>query len=343
MHRADKAILRLTLGMGLCILITYGLALPLPHLSSLVVIMLLCKPGPPLSTMKGLMIGGALMVLMGTGVLMVPLLQHYGTSAMLLIALLLFGLFYLGLKNGNPLLLLLVATLTLIPVAGTASQALAFVVIQALAIGIILGAFISSVSHNLFPDEGAPLPKPEHLSPDNAGWVALRAVIIVLPVLVMALQDPAHYLAAIMKTVALSQQACTTQARNAGKELVGSTLMGALIAALAWFGLALLPSLWMLMLWVMLICLWLGRRLFRIVPSRLPASFWSNALMTVIILLGPAIQDSANGKDVMQASLFRLALFILVSCYAWGAIWVLERWRAGRRNGIAMIPREPHP
>jgi hypothetical protein len=50
----------------------------------------------------------------------------------------------------------------------------------------------------------------------------------------------------------------------------------------------------------------------------------------MMILLGPAIQDSANGKDVLQASLFRLGLFLLVACYAWGAVWVLERWRAGR-------------
>lgn len=330
MHRADKAVLRLTLGLGLSVFITYGLALPQPHLSCLVVILLLCKPGPPLSPIKGLLMGGVLMGLMASGVLMVPLLEHYGASALMLIALILFGLFYLGLKSGNPLLTLLVITFTLVPVAGVADQALAFMVIQALATGVMLGAFIGTVSHNLFPDEPSQGAKPAYLSPENASWVALRAVIIVLPILVLALQDPSHYLAAIMKTVALSQQACTTNARNAGKELIGSTLVGALVAAIAWSGLALWPNLWMLMLWVMATSLWLGVRLFRIKTSRVAPSFWVNALMTMMILLGPAIQDSANGKDVLQASLFRLGLFLLVACYAWGAVWVLERWRAGR-------------
>ncbi|MFM4648960.1 DUF2955 domain-containing protein [Aeromonas bivalvium] len=334
MHKADKAVLRLTLGLGLSVMVTYGLAWPLPHLSCLVVILLLCRPGPPLPPLKGLLMAGVLSLLMGGGVLMVPLLQHYGVSALLLIALVLYGLFYLGLKSGNPLLTLLVITFTLVPVAGLAEQALAFVVIQALAIGVLLGAFIGTISHHLFPD-GEPVAKPVYLSPQNATWVALRAVIIVLPVLVLALQDPGHYLAAIMKTVALGQQACTTQARHAGKELIGSTLVGALVAAIAWSGLALWPNLWMLMLWIMAASLWLGVRLFRVKGSRVAPSFWSNALLTMMILLGPAIQDSANGKDVLQASLFRLGLFLLVAGYAWVAIWALERWRMRRPNSLS--------
>jgi hypothetical protein len=59
-----------------------------------------------------------------------------------------------------------------------------------------------------------------------------------------------------------------------------------------------------------------------------PPSFWSNALITLLILLGPAIEDSANGKDVFKASATRICLFVGVALYAWGTIWVLERWRA---------------
>jgi hypothetical protein len=65
---------------------------------------------------------------------------------------------------------------------------------------------------------------------ENARWVAWRGTLIVMPVFVLALTNPSFYMAAIMKTVALGQQAGETDARNAGRELVGSTLMGALIA-----------------------------------------------------------------------------------------------------------------
>jgi hypothetical protein len=137
-----------------------------------------------------------------------------------------------------------------------------------------------------------------------------------------------------MKTVALGQQAGSTNARSAGRELVGSTLMGGWMAALVWIGLSLWPSLWMLMLWIVAAALWVGARLFGVKATVFPASFWSNALITMLILLGPAIEDSANGKDVFKASATRICLFVGVALYAWGMVWVLERWRASRSGAL---------
>jgi hypothetical protein len=56
----------------------------------------------------------------------------------------------------------------------------------------------------------------------------------------------------------------------------------------------------------------------------IPPSFWSNALVTMLILLGPEIEDRANGKDV----------FVGVALYAWGTVWALERWRASRSEAF---------
>ena len=149
-----------------------------------------------------------------------------------------------------------------------------------------------------------------------------------MPVFVLALTNPSFYLAAIMKTVALGQQAGETDARHAGRELVGSTLMGALIAFVVWFGLSLWPSLWMLMLWLMAAALWAGSALFGARPTRYRPSFWSNALITSLILLGPAIEDSASGKSVLEGAAMRVSLFVGVALYAWATVWALERWRA---------------
>jgi hypothetical protein len=63
-------------------------------------------------------------------------------------------------------------------------------------------------------------------------------------------------------------------------------------------------------------------------------SFWSNALVTMLILLGPAIEDAAVGKDVYAASATRVALFVAVALYAWATVWVLERWRASRSKAL---------
>ena len=94
-----------------------------------------------------------------------------------------------------------------------------------------VGVLVSAVSHALFPDPPAAAPRRADLRArpiaSTARWIALRATLIVMPVFVLALTDPSFYLAAVMKTVALGQQAGETDARSAGRELVGSTLMGA--------------------------------------------------------------------------------------------------------------------
>ena len=155
--------------------------------------------------------------------------------------------------------------------AGVADQALVTALSVAFAVGLGTGVLVSGVSHAFFPDApgaGHVAAAPAPVSPETASWIALRATLVVMPVFVLALTNPALYLAAIIKTVTLGQQAGSTSARSAGRELVGSTLMGALMAALVWFGLSLRPNLWMLMLWMVAAALWAGARLFGVRPRR---------------------------------------------------------------------------
>lgn len=337
MEQADKAVLRLAIGLALAVLVAYGLALPMPFVACLLAVMVLCKPGPPIPMSKGAAIALLLAVLVLAGVVMVPLLEHYALSGVLLTGAALYGLFFFGIRTANPLTLILVVSFTLIPVAGVADQALVSVLSVAVSVGVLLGIVVSGVSHAFFPDPPAPLGERQGrptISRETAGWIALRATVIVVPVFVLALSDPSFYLAAIMKTVALGQQAGSAKARSAGRELVGSTLMGAWMALLVWFGLSVWPNLWMLMLWMSGAALWSGARIFGLKASAFPPSFWTNALLTLLILLGPAIEDSANGKDVLAASAVRVVLYVGVSLYAWATVWVLERWRASRPRAL---------
>ena len=252
------------------------------------------------------------------------------------------GLFYTGLLRANPLTMVLVIAFTVMPVVGVMDQGMVGMIGLSLATGLATGTLTSAVSHAFFPDPrvaktarpAAPVP-----DRDTANWIALRATLVVMPVFVLALTNPSFYMAAIMKTVALGQQAGETDARSGGRELVGSTLMGAWIAALVWFGLSLWPCLWMLVLWLMAAALWAGSGMFRTRRTAFRPSFWSNALITSLLLLGPAIEDSAAGKGVFEASLVRVTLFVGVALYAWGTVWILERWRDVRAGPLCS---EPH-
>ena len=334
-HPADKAVLRLAIGLGLAAAVAYGAALPLPYVVCLMAVLVLGKPGPPMPPLKGLATAVVLAGLVSAGVLMVPLLEHYPPAGVLLTGGILYTLFFLGRRTASPLTLVLVVAFTLIPVAGVAEQGLVTALAGSLALGIVLGSVVGGISHAFFPDPPGAGPgkrPPPAVDRDTAHWIALRGTLVVLPMFVLALTNPASYLATIMKGVALGQQAGALDTRSAGRELVGSTLAGAGIALVVWFGLALHPTLWMLVLWLAAAALWTGARLYRVRPSLFPPSFWNDALVTAIILAGPAIEDSANGKDLFAASAMRVSLFVALALYAWAMVWLLEGWRARKRN-----------
>jgi hypothetical protein len=50
---ADKAVLRLAVGLGLAVLVAYGFALQMPHVVCLMAMIVLCKPGPPIPPVSG--------------------------------------------------------------------------------------------------------------------------------------------------------------------------------------------------------------------------------------------------------------------------------------------------
>ena len=334
MTRGDKACLRLALGLGLATFVAYGLALKAPFVVCVMAVLVLCKPGPPMPLVKGAIVALVFAALVAAGVLMVPLLEHYAAAGVLLTAVVLYTVFHAGQKGSGALVTPLVLSFAMIPVAGVAEQALVPLLSLTLAAGLVVGTLVNALSSALFPDPPQAVQATQGSTPraasDTAAWIALRGTIIVMPVFVLALTNPSFYLAAVMKTAMLGQQAGETHAGAAGRELVGSTLMGAFIAMLAWLGLSLWPSLWMLVLWLMAAALWAGSAMFGVRRTRFRPSFWSNALVTALILLGPAIEDSASGKSVIEGAVMRTGLFVGVAFYATATVWVLERWRTVR-------------
>ena len=330
--RAQRA-LRLASGTALCLAVSFGLALPLPFIAPIFALLLLAQLNHPLPFKAGLGLTLMLMLATGSGLLLIPLLRYYPFSGVLLIGLCLFLAFRHGLSGGNGLVTtFLVIGLTMISAAGTADFALALMVINALVQNLLLAVLVLPLSHWLFPEpaDAPALPAEPTLPAEEVGWVALRATLVVLPAYLLALINPAGYMAIILKSVSLGQQSCTTTARGAARELLGSTLLGGLLAILFWWALGLFVHLWMFFLWMLLVGLLLARKLYRLSPTRQSPGFWQNSLVTMIILLGLSVQDSANGDDVYSAFALRMGLFIAISLYAWLMVYLLDRYRQRR-------------
>ena len=272
-------------------------------------------------------------VTLSVGLLLIPLLNYYPLSALMLVALGLFFSFYVTVNLGKALVgTLLTVGITLISAAGTVSSALAVAVIYALIIGIGLAILCQWIVYPFFPEDppGDDGEKDIPVAAVPGRWIAARATLIVLPPYLLALTNPSMYLPLIMKSVSLGLQGSEVTARTAGRELIGSTFLAGCFAILFWFALKIAPNLWFFFFWMLLFGLYFSGKIYQVVPTRYPASFWLNVATTMLILLGPAVEDSANGKDVQAAFAVRMGLFLAVTFYAWAAIALLERLRNNR-------------
>jgi hypothetical protein len=326
--------LRLAFGTALCVAISFGLGLPIPMIAPVLAVFLLSMVNQPLSLKASLGLAIVVMATTGSSLLLIPVLRYYAFSGVLLIGLLLFLTFRFGLRGGNNLVVTFLAIgLTMIPAAGVFDFGLALAVVEALVKGMLAAVLVLAVCHWLFPEtDGEPPPGGIPAPEPQAGWIALRAALVVLPAFLLALTNPAAYLPVVMKAVSLGRQTCTTTAREAGQELLGSTLLGGLLAVLFWYALGLFVHLWMFFLWMLLFGLLVARRLYRLVPTRYAPSFWLNTLVTLIILLGQSVEDSVAGKDVVTAFLVRMGLFIGITLYAWLMIVLLDSRGFARRG-----------
>ena len=342
MHPQARWVFRLSLTVALALLLGYAMNMALPFLPPIFALMLSAKPGPamPLKALVGLSL--VVLITSGLGILLIPLLLAYPMTALMVVALGLFLSFYVTVNLGKALVgAFLTVGITLISAAGTVSDQLATLVIQDLLLSIALAILCQWLVYPWFAADPAPA-NPDSEAPstdDQSTWIALRGTLIIFPAYLLVLTNPMAYLPVIMKSVGLVQQGSMLDARNAGRELLGSTFLAGLLAVLFWSALKLAPNLWSFFWLMLLTMVWAAARIYQVRPSRYPASFWVNTIVTMLILLGPAVQDSANGKDVVTAFAVRMSLFVAVTLYAWLAIWLLESWRGRRmRRSRADLP-----
>ncbi len=328
MHIGARRAFRVSLTTALALVAGYSLALNMPYMAPLFGFLLTVapKPPPPLKGLFGLLV--VVSVMTGAGLLLIPVLEHYPATGLLLVLLGLFVANYVSLNLGKPPVgSLLVIGMTLITMVGTLSYALAVALVQELLVSIAVAVVCQWLVYPWFPEDGGPAPEPPATAPLQSSWLAARTTLIVFPSYLLGLTNPTAYAPIIMKSVALGQQANETHARRAGVELLGSTFHAGVLAILFWFALKLMPNLWMFFLLALGFTLYGVSRLYGIIPNRHEPTYWQNVIVTLFILIGPAVADSANGKDPYEAFAVRMALFTGVTLYAWATLTLLERLR----------------
>ena len=330
MPLAERRTLRFAGVVALSLAAAYGFGFDLPFFAPLFAVMVAAKPAPPPGLKALLALVVTVVVTTGVGLFLIPMLRNYALSAVLIIASGLYLSNVLTVKRGQALIgMLLAMGLTLIPALGLVDYSVAATAASALARGLAIAVICQWIVYPFFPEDTVTIKDPAPVAfAGQSGWVVLRATLMVLPPLLLTFSNPTSYMPTILKTVALGQQGSMLDARQAGRELLGSTLLAGLFAILFWFALKMWPTLWMFFLWMLLAGIYVGAKLCGAIATRHAPSYWINVAVTMLILVGPAVEDSAAGKDAFQASAVRFSLFLAVTLYAWAAIATLEHLRS---------------
>jgi hypothetical protein len=337
MEIAHRRILRLALGVSLSLFASQLISWPLSFIMPLITMVLLLFPIPVPSLKQAAMfiLALALPMYLCTALLL-PLFEMSRLSAILLLLLAWFGCFYYSAHGGPAIIgLFMTAGIAMVVAIGSVSIDIMLIASANLSFGTIAGILFVWLAHALLPDlpgtfAMARPQEQEKPSDKQAQRDAFRALVIVFPVVLFCLysSDSVSYLALMIKVASMGQQASTDHSRAMGRSLLESTFWGGLAAVVCWQLLAINPSLLFYCLLIALVMLIMGVRVFQGAGLHPRGEMWVYALITMLVVLGPSVQDGQMGQDASSAFYFRLFLFGVIAVYGSAAVAVFDAfWR----------------
>ena len=84
-----------------------------------------------------------------------------------------------------------------------------------------------------------------------------------------------------------------------------------------------------------------GRRIFAGKGMHADAGTWSYAYLTMIVILAPAVMDTASGSSADAAFWSRLLMFVLATLYGVAAVYVVDAFRPAPGTGESTRAARP--
>jgi len=342
----SRRILRLALGSALSMGFAQLLNWPLSFIAAIFTMLLLALPiGAP--TLKGgVKFVMALVIPAYAGMLLLPLLEYARWAGVLLVTLALFGSFYYSARGGSPIMgMFMTVGITIVVTVGSVSADVMLIVVNGVAVSAASGIAFVMLAHALLPDLPAPQSSGGANKPTVAGKPsresarknALRSLMVVLPVVIIFLfiSSSTSYVVVMIKVASMGQQANSEVTRAMGRQQLESTVWGGIGAIIAFQLLSIYPSLLLFCLLISLACLVYGTGIFHGPGMHPRGSMWSYALLTLIIVLTPAVTSSG---DASSAFYTRLMLFIIIAVYGTISVAVFDAfWPVNKKKTTSII------
>jgi uncharacterized membrane protein YgaE (UPF0421/DUF939 family) len=350
MDPAHRRALKLAIGTALALLYSQWVNWGQAYITAVLTATILALPLPAPSLRTAGAITVALMIALLTGLCLLLPIHYMAAAGVILIGLGLFGIFYYGARGGSAIIVsFMTIGLAVVPALGSESIDGAVMISQSLVKAIVAGIGFVWIAHAIFPESPetkaqfaamqaarARLPKPDRTPALEA---ALRGVFVTFPVLLFFLLVPetSKYLAVLIKSATLGQQANVGSTAKTAKSMMLSTLIGGLGSMILWAILRIWPSLIVYVLGILLAGLVLGRRVFAGKGLAPDGQMWSYAYVTLLVILGPAVvatPDSGDPADVRFS--VRIAMFLVVTFYGILAVFLFDIF-TGRLDRNARI------
>jgi hypothetical protein len=335
------------------------MAWPLSFIAPVFTLFLLGLPMPAPNLKAGIILVVALVAPMLLGMALLPFLTWMRPIAVLLVALILFHLFYFTSASGKAILgSLLTLSISVVLAVGSVNISALPALVMALGFSALSGMAFVWLAHAVLPDfppEAGTAPsrpaKPPTPTKKEASQIALRAMLIVFPValFIMFSSSSPSYIAVMIKVSSMGLQSSAEQNKKLGMSLLESTFWGGVGAIIGWQLIAIWPNLVFFSLLVALACLVYGRGIFQGPGLHPKNQMWSYALLTMVVLLVPAVSDSLGGSNAMSAFWSRLWLFMGIAAYgtaaaaAFDALWLSRPGPEPESNQATGQARQPEP
>jgi len=335
---AHRRVLRLALGTSLALWYSQAIAWDMSFIAPVLTLTLLGLPLPPLKLKAGVALVLVVALSLNAGLLLLPVILNYRVAGLLMLALALYWCFYYTARGGNQLLgTFATIGLALATAVGSVSLDALLAVIQGVVLGAAVGVAFVWLAHLLLPDPdyaSASMPTPPAASADldEARRSAFRSLAIILPIALWFLlsSQSAAFAPVMIKVAAMAQQATNEATRKAARSLINSTILGGVGAIIAWNLLRIHPSLTLYTLLVALAALQFGRRTFEGNGLHPDAETWSYGFLTMVVILAPAVLDSAMGASADVKFHERLIMFAGATAYAVVAVYVFDALEPGQ-------------
>jgi len=335
-------ILRLAFGTSSSLWFSQAVAWDMSFIAPVITMFMLAVPLPAPNLKGGIGFVAALTLSLLASLLLLPTILNQPMVGLLLLILALYWSFYYTAKGGSAIIgTFLTVGIAVATAVGTVSIDAVLAVIQGVGFGAFAGIAFVWVAHAIIPDlladagpAAAPAKPPAPAAPDlfEARWNAFRSLAIVLPIAVWFLLSSAStaYVPVMIKVASMGPPASNDATRVAGRSLVMSTVIGGIGAIIGWQILRIAPTLSLYTLLIALGGLIVGPKIFKGKGMRPDAGTWSYAYLTMIVILAPAVMDSAGGAAAGAKFSDRLIMFVLTTVYAVLAVYVFDAFRPRR-------------